>query len=371
MNLSYWELDSYFTNVDYTIIGSGIVGLSTAYHLHLKHPNAKIIVLEKGTLPEGASTKNAGFACFGSVSEIIDYLKFHPQNDIYQLIERRYLGLKKLRSLISDQAMNYQQNGGYELFRQQDEKLMTQSFEQLDEINEFLEPIFGAKPFQVSSKDFGFKGIIGAIETPFEGQIHTGKMMRKWVELVTSVGIPIVNRTEVKELNEMNSGIEISTTSGITFKTHKAFLCTNAFTKNLVDLDVVPARAQVLITKPIANLSLKGCFHMDQGFYYFRNIQDRILLGGARNLDFEGETTTEFATSDRIQKDLEKQLNEIICPNQTIEIEHRWSGIMGMGSQRNPIIKQISDHLYCGVRLTGTGVAIGSLVGEELANLLD
>lgn len=371
MNLSYWELDSYFSNVDYTIVGSGIVGLSTAYHLKLKHPKAKIIVLEKGMLPEGASTKNAGFACFGSISEIIEYLKFQPQQDVYHLIERRFRGLQKLRSLISDSSMDYQQNGGFELFRKEDEALMETCTDRLDEINSFLEPIFGSKPFQISSKDFGFQNIIGCIETSFEGQIHSGKMMRKWVELVTKVGIPILNNVEVSELNEMNSGIEISTRSGITFKTHKAFICTNSFTKNLLDLDVVPARAQVLITKPIENLSVKGCFHMDQGYYYFRNIENRILFGGGRNLDFEGETTLEFGTTDIIQNQLEAYLREIILPNQKFEIDHRWSGIMGMGSQRSPIIKQISDHLYCGVRLTGTGIAIGTMVGEELSNLLD
>ncbi|WP_317132141.1 hypothetical protein [Paenimyroides baculatum] len=42
-----------------------------------------------------------------------------------------------------------------------------------------------------------------------------------------------------------------------------------------------------------------------------------------------------------------------------------------MGAQRDPIVKQLSDNVYCGVRLTGTGIAIGSLVGEELANLVD
>jgi len=44
---------------------------------------------------------------------------------------------------------------------------------------------------------------------------------------------------------------------------------------------------------------------------------------------------------------------------------------MGMGTKRNPIVKRLSDNVYCGVRLTGTGIAIGSLVGEELADFVD
>jgi len=77
MNLSYWEIQTWLSNVDYTIIGSGIVGLNCALQLKKRFPKAKIVILEKGILPQGASTKNAGFACFGSLSEIIDDLKQH------------------------------------------------------------------------------------------------------------------------------------------------------------------------------------------------------------------------------------------------------------------------------------------------------
>ncbi|MDP4601126.1 MAG: FAD-dependent oxidoreductase, partial [Polaribacter sp.] len=69
MNLSYWELKEWFSNIDFTIVGSGIIGLNCALQLKKKHPNARILILEKGILPQGASTKNAGFACFGSLSE--------------------------------------------------------------------------------------------------------------------------------------------------------------------------------------------------------------------------------------------------------------------------------------------------------------
>ena len=42
---------------------------------------------------------------------------------------------------------------------------------------------------------------------------------------------------------------------------------------------------------------------------------------------------------------------------------------MGVGTQKSPIVKEISNSVYCGVRLGGMGVALGSLVGQELADL--
>ena len=50
------------------------------------HPDVKPGILEKGILPQGASTKNAGFACFGSLSEIIDDLKTNSEEDVINFI---------------------------------------------------------------------------------------------------------------------------------------------------------------------------------------------------------------------------------------------------------------------------------------------
>jgi len=138
----------------------------------------------------------------------------------------------------------------------------------------------------------------------------------------------------------------------------------------LLDEEVQPARAQVLITKPIKNLQIKGTFHVDKGYYYFRNIDNRILFGGGRNLDFKTEETSEFGQTAIVQNELENILKTTILPNTPFEIEHRWSGIMGVGNQKKAIVKQVSNQVFCGVRLGGMGVAIGSLVGKELAELL-
>ena len=146
-------------------------------------------------------------------------------------------------------------------------------------------------------------------------------------------------------------------------------IATNGFASQLNIPEVKPARAQVLITKPIKNLHIQGTFHLDQGYYYFRNIDNRILFGGGRNLDFKTEETTEFAQTKLIQNKLETLLKTTILPDTNFEIDHRWSGIMGVGKQKKAIVKQLSNKVFCGVRLGGMGVAIGSLIGKELAEL--
>ena len=370
MQLSYWELKNWFTNVDYTVVGSGIVGLHAALRLRERFPDSKILVLEKGMLPHGASTKNAGFACFGSVSEIIDDLKSHSEEEVFSLVQKRWKGLQLLRKRLGDERIDFKPFGGYELFLKEDESCYDECINKLPFINEILKPLFRADVFAKEIDRFGFNGIREhLVFNPFEAQIDTGNMMQALLREAVSENILILNRQTVTSFLEKGDEVEI-VLGDFSFMTKKVLFATNGFANELTNGAVKPARAQVLVTEPIKNLDIKGTFHLDRGYYYFRNIGDRILLGGGRNLDFDAETTTEFAQTEIVQNKLEQLLKEVILPNQDFKIEHRWSGIMGIGNSKNPIVSQLSENVYCGVRLGGMGVAIGSLIGTELADLI-
>jgi gamma-glutamylputrescine oxidase len=371
MNLSYWEIQTWLTNVDYTIVGSGIVGLNCAIHLRQRFPKSKILVLEKGMLPQGASTRNAGFACFGSLSEIVDDLKTHSEDDVLELIKKRVDGLKLLRETLGDKTMDYQNLGGYELFLDADAELYDTCLKHLGKVNTLLQPIFNDEVFSLKDNSFNFKNIKSNYSfNQFEGQIDTGKMMEALLRKAQQDGIKILNNCTVKQFDEDTNGVKVET-QDFEFSTKNVLIATNGFAAKLIEQAVKPARAQVLITKPIKDLHIKGTFHLDEGYYYFRNINNRILFGGGRNLDFKTEETAEFGETKIIQNKLEDLLKTTILSNTKFEIDHSWSGIMGVGQQKKAIVKQISNHVYCGVRLGGMGIAIGSLVGKELADLLN
>lgn len=370
MNLSYWEIKNWFTNVDYTVVGSGIVGLHTALRLRERFPDSKILILEKGMLPNGASTKNAGFACFGSLSEIIEDLKSHTEEEVIQLIQKRWQGLQLLRKNLGDETLDYKPYGGYELFFKNDESTYQECLQKLPFINDLLKPLFKTDVFEKNIDRFGFQNIHEySIFNPFEAQIDTGNMMQALLKKAYEKGILILNGQNVTGFHDNTNGVEISVNE-YSFISKKILFATNGFAEKLTNNAVKPARAQVLITEPIPNLDIKGTFHLDKGYYYFRNINDRILFGGGRNLDLENENTSEFGQTDIIQNKLEEILSTVILPNQEYKIAHRWSGIMGLGSHKKPIVEQLSENAYCGVRLGGMGVAIGSLVGKELADLI-
>lgn len=369
MQYSYWEKSEWFSDIDYTIIGSGITGLNCALALRKKYPESRIRILERGTMPQGASTKNAGFASFGSISELLDDLNHTSEEDMVSLVEKRWNGLQMLRKNIGDKNMEYYQFGGQEVFPEDDPAFFERCKDNLTRINTMLRPVFGTDVYALKDNIFGFENTGKQyIFTPFEGQINTGKMMQALLRKCVENDILILPCTEVEAFEDLGDSVQLQTRN-FDLVTRKLFLATNGFSSRLFKEDIVPARAQVLITSPIKNLHIKGTFHLDKGYYYFRNVGDRILLGGGRNLDPDRETTMEFGETDRIQNRLDQLLKTVILPGIPFETAHRWSGIMGMGKQKIPIIRALSDNVYCGIRLGGIGISIGTWTGNQLAAL--
>ena len=369
-NLSYWEYKSWLADVDFTIVGSGITGLNCALQLRKRFPEAKILILERGSLPQGASTKNAGFACFGSVSELLSDLERHSEDDVLKLVKMRVEGLKLLRETLGDRAIDLQKCGGYELFLNTNLGLYENCFNQIEYLNELLAPVFKKPIFSSVANRFQFKNVQERLLfNAEEGAIDTGKMMQGLLQKALRQNILILNNWTVTGFETLSNSVEVRANS-ISFKTKKLFIATNGFAAHLGITQVQPARNQVLVTKPIPDLKIKGTFHLDKGYTYFRNIDNRILLGGGRNLDLTGEQTEALGTSAIIQAHLEQTLSQIILPQTRVEIDYRCSGILGVGAQKKPILKPLSEHVFCGVRLGGMGVAIGSQIGKELANLL-
>lgn len=109
---------------------------------------------------------------------------------------------------------------------------------------------------------------------------------------------------------------------------------------------------------------------MDEGYYYFRELEGRVLFGGGRNMDFAGEATTVFELNTQIHTELENRLRYIILPGFSFNIADRWAGIMAFGQNRQPVIRRHSPRIALGVRMGGMGVAIGTAIGAQLADIL-
>lgn len=368
MTSSIW--DDVLLSADFVVIGGGIIGTSTAIELRERMPQASVMLVERDVVPAGASTRNAGFACVGSASEILHDVQTMGPTAAIDVIDRRRSGLALLRQRLGDAAMDYQDLGGHEIFTSLHEALAS-----VEELNHLLRPLFNADVF-VRADDaiqrFGFAEVTAMMYTPFEGTIDSGRMMQALWTLAANLGVHMRTGVEVQGISGNRVAVRTIFGDRQIEAQRQIVIATNAADVTVAAAGgstVVPARGQIIVTEPIDGLTLRGSFHYDDGYYYFRNVGQRVLLGGARNIDMQAEQTHHMGITDVIQERLEHVLRTIILPKQAVTIQRRWSGIMGFAPNKQPCVERVNAHTVRAFACNGMGVALGSAIAAEAATL--
>lgn len=370
---SVWEERSFGSKADLLVVGAGITGLFAAWHYGKQHPGHRVVVLESGPHPSGASVKNAGFACFGSPGQLLRDMDEEGEAVALERVEERWLGLQELRSVLGDAGVGFEPVGGHELFSAED-PAYERVAERLDPLNDKLQGIFGRKVFFWADDRIAALGLRAGhlVRNSLEGAVDSGMLMRTLLGLVQAQGVELRFGAKVVRWEDESRGVVLHVQDGGAVHGHRAVIATNGYTRALVPgTDIAPGRGQVLLTSPIPGLPLRGTFHMDEGYWYFRHFGDRVLLGGGRHLDKAGESTMEEGTTPRIQEALLDLLRTVIVPGKEFQIAQRWSGVMGFRANGGPpVVEHLSPHVVLAAGLGGMGVAIGIRVARRAAAMV-
>ena len=276
--MGYWEREHLLRTADVTIVGAGIVGMSTALHLRSLMPDAFIRIVERHPLAAGGSSRNAGFACFGSAGEWLDDLKTLGDEALADLVRERALGLRALIEMLGESAIGLQWSGGWELFRQEEQSLCEAAMAAVPRLNALLTPVLentlqglhgphaGQPALRLDADRAHALGAAGALHLPWEGMLHTGRMVSAFHRALDRAGIQRLHGVEVQgwTRSQGGHGWTLETNLGQLHTTQLA-LCTNGFAAKLLpglDVNAVPNRVLVLKSDadvlPKEPITLKG-----------------------------------------------------------------------------------------------------------------
>jgi len=371
-SLSIWEQESFYSPKDIIIVGAGLMGLWTAWELLQQNPSLRIVILERNSTPLGASTRNAGFACFGSPTELMSDMETMGINEMLKIVEMRYKGIEKIKQHFSDEVIGFEHCGGYECINK-DSRFWPALDDRISQLNKLLKDITGYRSVFKYAGDklsgLGLQHFDTLIENSTEAALHSGKLVQALTQQLVTKGVTILAGFSVREWQKNGDRFEVVSTNDQSVKGTKLIFCTNAFSNSLLDsANITPARGQIILTSPIPDLPMKGTFHFDEGYYYWRHLGNRILLGGGRNADFEGENTTDLNGSDIIRNTLVSFLQKHLTPSIQYTIEHSWSGIMGFTENKRPFTGYVKDGAYLAVACNGMGVALTPVIAETIAS---
>jgi glycine/D-amino acid oxidase-like deaminating enzyme len=383
MNISVWEKESFYETCDVLIAGAGLLALWTAIELKITQPKLKVTLIDKSPVPCGASTRNAGFACFGSPTEMINDLEVMGAGAMWSIVEMRYRGIKKILQTFSPAQTGYEPLGGFECYTegQFDKNFL---LEQLAIINAGMRFITGDEhSFEEATgklESYKMTGFSMMLENRYEGGIHSGRYVESLTNYVRSLGVKIINGLELVSFESEGTGVLVranqpafakaTAAKPVNFSARQLLLATNAYLwKQAPQLGVVPARGQIIVSPPVKNLALRGTFHFDAGYYYFRSLGNRVLIGGARNSDVAGEETLELETTDAIKNILFRFLQAHVpqAGDFNLDAFESWSGLMAMHPNKQPLMESIAENAWAAMCCNGMGVALTPVYAEHVA----
>lgn len=388
MSISYWLDESQIANstqnknYDYLIIGAGIAGLSTAYWLEKKEPQAKIAIIDKYSLGYGASGRNAGFMTCGSAlhfNKLNEKFGHSKAQEIWRFSEKNQELL--LKEIIQDQAdrVDYKTTGSCTVIPDQSH------CEKFDKILQDMKSanidvdMIDAKALQ---KEYAVKTSAGAIEYKHDGIIHPVKLLKQIQSKLKKTDF--IFGEEVFQIHSNENSVQVKTQKQ-TYLAAKTFVCLNGFVSQLLPefQDIVkPQRGQIILTEPMPPM-IKGPCYLTQHLCYFRQLQTgEILIGGFRNHDTENENTAHDQATDKIQSALENFAKTYFEKTSSIKINYRWSGIMGFSPDEQMIIGEHPHrkniHIMAGCSGHGMGLSfhaaqklVGNAFREKLPSYLD
>jgi glycine/D-amino acid oxidase-like deaminating enzyme len=272
-----------------------------------------------------------------------------------------------LRKTLGESNLDYFPCGGTELFDFSQKNEFNIVCDYLEELNNSLKSITG-EDFTYKTTDIPgcLTGYENAISNSLEGKLNPGKMIQAWRKLCQENNIEIYCGAEAK----IQEGSKNVLFGNHLIHSNQIAVCTNGLTNSMIPkLKVMPARNLVLLTDKLPTIDLPSTYHHDKGYIYFRKIDDRILIGGGRNKFMNTESTSKFKVNERLKEYLLEYLkNHFQVEKESVSQE--WTGIMGVGNSKKVLIKRLDETTVTGVRLGGMGIAIGTLVGKEVSELL-
>lgn len=163
-------------------------------------------------------------------------------------------------------------------------------------------------------------------------------------------------------------GGEVATERGLVRCTAVIVAVDGALPRVLPELAprVRTARLQMLATAPVRAGLVPRPVYSRYGMEYWQQLpDDRIALGGFRDLGAADEWTEDVSPTAPIQAALERHLRDVIGVRAAVT--HRWAASVGYTADGMPVLDEVRPRVWAVGAYSGTGNVVGSICGRAVA----
>jgi len=334
---------------DVAVVGGGVAGVATAYHL--SRTGANVILIDARTLADAASGRNAGFLLAGVAENFVAATRRYGEDRALRVWRFTRHNQDLVREIVGREriACDLAWNGSAQIAGDDAE---------WSEIRESAD-LLRSKGVRVRLSP----GEERAAIYEEDGELHPVRYVRGLARAAITAGARVHERTRALAVtaNEVR-------TERARIRAGAVVVCVNAYSRHLVPLRVRPVRGQMLATAPVERRIFERPAYANRGFRYWRQRADgSLLVGGWRDTAADEEVGEEELTTPRIQEHLERFLRDR-C--EEAEVTHRWAGTMGFSHDALPYVGRLDSGVFVNGGFTGHGMAFATATGELIASLV-
>jgi gamma-glutamylputrescine oxidase len=358
--------------VEACVIGAGVAGLSCARRLAAH--GIDTLVLERDTVAGGASGRNGGFLLAGLAP-------FH--NDAIDLYGRDWARRAYARTLAVQEEMYAlaADLGVADAVRRVGSLRVSASEGEAEHVRRHVAAL----------REDGFPGelleredlppalrrsSLNACFTDHDGALHPARWIRALAADAERAGARIHERTPVRApVRAPGDGpVEVGEARAAAVRARHVIVAADGALPALVphyDGRVRARRLHMVATAPVADRLTDHLVYARWGYEYFQQRPDgRILAGGFGDLDGPDSYTDSGEGDPRIWERIGRYLSEDLGVD--AEITHRWTGTVGYGEDRRPVVGPVPGRpgLWVAGGYSGTGNVPGFLAGQQLADMV-
>ncbi len=349
------------TRASVVIIGGGVMGVSTAYHLAAAGVE-DVVLVDRDAFGSGSTCKAAG----GVRAQFSDRINIE-------------LGLRSLRTFETfgdqfDQEIDLHQVGYLFLLDSPDD---VTTFEQ----NVSLQNDLGVPSRMISVAEakrmsplIETEGLLAAAYSPTDGHCTPESVVLGYASAARRLGARLFAYCAATGLETVDGRIVAVDTEGGRIETDTVICTTGPWSQEIaawvgVDLPVTPVRRQVVITEPVPGLDPRTPFTIDFGSsFYFHGEGKGLLIGMSDPDETPGfKLTRSDAWLSGLGETMQRRAPSLVDTG----IVSGWAGLYEMTPDHNALIGEADevDRFLYATGFSGHGFLMGPAVGEVMRDL--
>lgn len=379
------------TRAEVAVIGGGLTGLSAAYHLLVRRPGLKLVVLEAERIGAGASGCTTGILGPGVGQSFISLAKRLGAERATALYSATLRAVKYVPALVKREGIDCELEmtgqlivarspGGRSRLTALSSLLSKLELpcERLDD--ETLAHHIRLAPARASE---GAEKGPAALRLPIAGILHPVRLLAGLAERISAMGGTIFEGARVSDIGPGRAA-RLELRGGGEVLADQVVVATAGYTPELGLMRgrVLPVHLQVLATEPIEQQQMdligwagrEGVLDGRRLFNYFRLTSDNRLIfgGGAPRYRWGGSTNEDTAGASGALKRLAAEMGATFPTKMNLRVARGWTGVIGYVVDGLPSI-----HISRGrpsvlhvVGWCGHGVALSVASGDWVAKLM-